>query len=181
LIKRITRIVAALALCLAAATQAYAGNYIGVSAVNFDQRITVPGASDRGSSTGSMVELGSDLNELLAVEIRFGGTQTAHFSKIGASQNVTLYSYLLRARLPISSSLWIYGLWGLTTGQATPGGSLVGSDVKRDSTSYGGGLLMQGMHWGAGVEWMRYWHNVNVGPGINITIDSIAGTLSYAF
>jgi hypothetical protein len=180
LIKRITRIVAALTLCLAATTAAHAANYIGVSAVQFDQRVSVPGASDHGNSTGVMVEVGSYLNQFLSLEVRFGGTHTAHFSRIAATQKVTLYSYLLRARLPISNSFWIYGLWGMTTGQASPTGSLSGY-ANRNGTSYGGGLQLQGMNWGAGVEWMRYWDKVNVGPGMNVTIDGIAGTLSYAF
>lgn len=182
LIKRITRLTAALALCLAATTPAYAGNYVGVSAVHFQQRITVPGARDHGSSDGPMVRVGSDLNELLALEIRFGGTQTAHFSTIAASQSATLYSYLLRGRLPINDNdtVWIYALLGMTTGEVTPSGSLVGS-VKRDSTSYGGGLQVHGIRWGASLEWMRYWDNVNVGPGINVTIDGIGASVSYAF
>lgn len=180
MIKRITRIVAILALCLAATTAAHAGNYIGVSAVQFDQKVSAGGVSDHGNSTGAMVELGSDLNQFLSLEFRFGDTHTAQFSKIGATQKATLTSYLLRVRLPISSSFWIYGLWGLTTGQATPTGSLSGY-ASRNGTSYGGGLQLQGMNWGAGVEWMRYWNKVNVGPNTNVTIDGIAGTLSYAF
>ncbi len=178
--KRITQLAAALALCLGAATPALAGNYLGVSGVQFDQRVSLPGASDHGHSSGGMVEIGSDLNDFLALEIRFADTHTAHFNRIAASQKVSLNSYLLRLRLPLSDTFWMYGLVGKTIGRASPSGSLSGY-ARRDSTSYGGGLQMQGINWGAGVEWMRYWDNVNVGPGIHVTIDGIAATLSYAF
>jgi hypothetical protein len=180
LIKRIAPLAAALALFLTAATPAHAGNYIGVSAVQFDQKVSVPGTSDHGYSTGGMVEIGSYLNSFLALEIRFADTHTAHFNQIGASQKASLNSYLLRVNLPISNSFWLYGMVGKTLGRASPSGSLSGY-ARKDSTSYGGGLQLQGTSWGVGAEWMRYWDNVNVGPGINITIDGIAGTLSYSF
>ena len=181
MIKRITQLMAALALCLAAATPALAdGMYVGASVVSFDQSVTVPGASDSGNSAGFMIQLGSDFNEYLAMEIRLGDTNTAHFSRIAASQRATLSSFLLRGKLPLNDNLRMYGVLGLTTGEATPSGSLTGY-AKRDSMSYGAGLQVHGVHWRGSIEWMRYWDKVNVGPGIDVTIDGIAATVGYAF
>jgi hypothetical protein len=181
MINRTKQLVAGIVLCLATTMPAAAdGLYTGLSAVLFNQSVTTPFGTGSGNSTGVMFQFGSNFNEYLGLEVRLGMTGKADLTQIGATQDGTMSSLLFRGRIPFDDTFRLYGLFGTSTGTVTAGGSLTGN-TSRQGISYGGGIEMLAGQWSGSAEWLRYWQNVNLGTGIDSTIDGIALTIGYNF
>ncbi|OIO69876.1 MAG: hypothetical protein AUJ56_06800 [Zetaproteobacteria bacterium CG1_02_49_23] len=169
-------------LLLSASTGAWAQDnlYVGVGVGQFTHSAESFGFKDSGSSTGYIIQLGSNTNEYFGVEARLSGTGKANVPGFGASFDTSLASVFLKARAPVADQFHVFGLLGHTSGDSKASGLVTGT-AKKGSISYGVGTSMNMDNFSGSLEWVRYWDNVDGGSNIKITIDGISFNLAYTF
>jgi len=158
--------------------------YVGVGLGGFNIELDALGLlSDSDTAFGGYGLVGADFNDYLGAELRVGTTANATlFGAVDVGVDYFI-SYLAKVQYPATPELRVYGLIGGTTAKATT--SVVGfpdESYTETGVSFGAGLdyrIMDQVIIGA--EWVRYWHNVEVEPGLEAIVDGFSGLVKYEF
>lgn len=190
-------------LCIGAAGAAQARDvkpYAGAGLGFFGLEYKEPGFNQKNTVFGGFIKVGADINEYLGAEVRLGGTtegtQSYPAGTLGgvipfdfSLSGDYIFSYLLKLQFPVTGDFRIYGLAGGTTAKLSrklnvpvAGVTLINDSATNTGISYGVGAdYLLSNQLSAGVEWVQYWTNVDVGAQMSAKIWGVVGTLSYHF
>lgn len=154
--------------------------YGGVGVGGFNVKSTITGlGSQSGMATGVFAYLGSDINDYIGAELRFGGTTGAPVWGLHYKLNYFL-SYLAKPQVPLGESVSLYALVGGTTANLKTNGGL--NTTKTSFTFGGGAKLRVDENWSVAAEWVRYLNNAKVVNGLaKINVDGISFTADLRF
>jgi len=175
------------------------GVYTGIGVGAFGLEWSVPGGSQKNTVAGGFAKLGVNLNDFLAFELRGGLTAngTTNYTKGSISQKMSnFFSYIVKPQIRLSNAAEAYILLGGTTANwsltvnALPGVvgtsavSATGSTTKTGFTYGVGSNFIISNNVSAGVEWVKYWFNVDISRGTitsSVSMWGASATIDFKF